>query len=102
MLSQNHKLLLKDSLKLGKKWPEKISPAGIDIDDKRQLLYVVTKDNNSLYILDLTTKKINGQYKLDGEAYTCLLSPDKKELYISCWGCDKLYVFNTVHKSIYR
>ncbi len=33
---QNHKLLLKDSLKLGKKWPEKISPAGIDIDDKRQ------------------------------------------------------------------
>ena len=95
---KNHKLFLQDSLKLGKKWPEKISPAGIDIDDQKNLLYVVTKDNNSLYILDIITKKIKGQYKLDGEAYTCLLSPDKKELYISCWGCDKLYVFNTVSK----
>jgi YVTN family beta-propeller protein len=95
---KHHKLLLQDSLKLGNKWPEKISPAGIDIDDQKNLLYVVTKDNNSLYILDIITKKIKGQYKLDGEAYTCLLTPDKKELYISCWGCDKLYVFNTVSK----
>ena len=96
---RNNKLLLKDSLKLGNKWPNKISPAGIDIDDKKNLLYVVTKDNNSLYIIDLKTKKIRGQYKLDGEAYTCLLSPDKKQLYITCWGCDKLYVFNTVSKT---
>jgi YVTN family beta-propeller protein len=95
---KNHKLFLQDSLKLGNKWPEKISPAGIDIDDQKNLLYVVTKDNNSLYVLDIITKKIKGQYKLDGEAYTCLLSPDKKELYISCWGCDKLYVFNTASK----
>jgi YVTN family beta-propeller protein len=94
----DNKLLLKDSLKLGDKWPNKISPAGIDMDDKKNLLYVVTKDNNSLYIIDLRTKKIKGQYKLDGEAYTCLLSPDKKELYISCWGCDKIYIFNTVSK----
>ena len=96
---RNNKLLLKDSLKLGDKWPNKISPAGIDMDDKKNLLYVVTKDNNSLYIVDLITKKIKGQYKLDGEAYTCLLSPDKKDLYISCWGCDKLYVFNTISKT---
>src|SRR5450432_3698605 len=43
----NKKLRLKDSLVLGKKWPQKISPAGIEIDDERHLLYVVTKDNNS-------------------------------------------------------
>jgi YVTN family beta-propeller protein len=95
----DNKLLLKDSLKLGDKWPNRISPAGIDIDDQKNILYVVTKDNNSLYIIDLRTKKIKGQYKLDGEAYTCLLSPDKKELYISCWGCDKLYIFNTITKA---
>ncbi|MEO8762937.1 MAG: bifunctional YncE family protein/alkaline phosphatase family protein [Ginsengibacter sp.] len=97
---KNHKLFLQDSLKLGKRWPEKISPAGIDIDDKKSLLYVVTKDNNSLYVVDLITKKIKGQYKLGGEAYTCLLSPDKTELYISCWGSDKLYIFNTLSKTI--
>ena len=97
---KNKKLFLVDTLKLGKKWPEKISPAGIDIDDKRNLLYVVTKENNSLYILNLKTKKVIGKYQLDAEAYTCLLSPDKNELYISCWGCDKLTVFNTKTRTI--
>lgn len=92
---KNKKLFMTDTLKLGKKWPEKISSAGIDIDDKRNLLYVVTKENNSLYILNLKTKKTEGRFQLNGEAYTCLLSPDKNELYISCWGCDKLIVFNT-------
>lgn len=96
----NNKLQLKDSIKLGKKWPNKISPAGIDIDDAGHLLYVVTKDDNSLYIVDLLTKNIIQQVKLDGEAYTCLLSSDKKELYISCWGCDKLIVFNTKERKV--
>src|SRR5678815_4922231 len=92
---QNAKLILKDSIKLGDKWPTRISPAGIDIDDAKNLLYVVTKENNSLYVIDLRTKKILQQKSLNGEAYTCLLSPDKKLLYISCWGCDKIYVYNT-------
>ncbi len=96
----DQKLLLKDSFKLGKKWPNKISPAGIAIDDDRHLLYVVTKDDNSLYIIDLNTKDIIKQVKLEGEAYTCLLSANKKELYISCWGCDQLVVFDTKNKTI--
>lgn len=96
----SNKLQLKDSIKLGKKWPNKISPAGIDIDDAGHLLYVVTKDDNSLYIVDLLAKNIIQQVKLDGEAYTCLLSSDKKELYISCWGCDKLIVFNTKERKV--
>jgi YVTN family beta-propeller protein len=92
---QSGKLILKDSIKLGEKWPTRISPAGIDIDDVKNLLYVVTKENNSLYVVDLGTKKILQQKSLKGEAYTCLLSPDKKILYISCWGCDKIYMYNT-------
>jgi YVTN family beta-propeller protein len=96
----NNKLILRDSIKLGDKWPNKISPAGIDIDDAGHLLYVVTKDNNSLYIIDLLTKQVIQQIQIDGEAYTCLLSPDKKELYISCWGCDRLIVFDTEKKNI--
>src|SRR5260221_1798287 len=88
-------LVLVDTIVLGKKWPEKISPAGIEIDDKRHLLYVVTKDNNSLYVVDLSNKSILKRLDLGGEGYTCLLSHDKKELYITCWGCDKLLVFDT-------
>ncbi|HEV3252223.1 MAG TPA: beta-propeller fold lactonase family protein, partial [Puia sp.] len=93
-ISNNHLILL-DSIALGKKWPIKISPAGLDIDDARQLLYVVTKENNSLYILDLKTKKIVKQLPLGAEGYTCLLSNNKKELYISCWGSDRLQIFDT-------
>ena len=96
----NNKLQLKDSIKLGDKWPNKISPAGIELDDASQLIYVVTKDDNSLYIIDLYNKGVIQQIKLEAEAYTCLLSPTKKELYISCWGCNKVLVFDTENKKI--
>lgn len=95
-----NKLILKDSIKLGKKWPNKISPAGIDINDAKHLMYVVTKDNNSLYIIDLNTKKIRDSLSLPAEAYTCLLSPNKDRLYISCWGCDKILLFNCVSNKL--
>ena len=94
------KLALKDTIKLGDKWPVKISPAGLDIDDAKKLLYVVTRENNSLYIIDLNTKKVLQRVALTAEAYTCLLSPDKKELYLSLWGDDKLIVFNTGSRMI--
>ncbi|AOW10273.1 bifunctional YncE family protein/alkaline phosphatase family protein [Flavobacterium gilvum] len=90
-----NKLKLNDTITLGKKWPNRISPAGFDIDEKNQLLYVVTKDNNSLYVVDLKTKKIKKQLPLGGEGFTCVLSPDLKELYVSCWGCEKLLIYDT-------
>ncbi len=95
-----NKLVEADSIKLGKRWPNRISPAGIAIDDANKLLYVVTKDNSKLYVIDLTTKNILLEYQLGGEAYSCVLSNDKKQLYISCWGCDKVYIFNTEQKNI--
>ena len=95
----NQKLVLKDSIVLGKKWPERISPAGIELNDATQTMYVVTKENNSLYTIDLKTKKLDS-LKLGAEAYTCLLSPEKKELYISLWGGDKILVYSTVQKKM--
>ncbi|HWK05501.1 MAG TPA: beta-propeller fold lactonase family protein [Puia sp.] len=92
-------LVLTDSIFLGKKWPEKISPAGLEIDDKRQLLYVVTKENNSLYVVSLASKSVLQRLDLGGEGYTCRLSPDKKELYITCWGCDQVLIFDTKSRS---
>ncbi len=91
----NGKLTLSDSLILGKKWPEKISPVGIELDDARNLLYVVTKESNSLYVLDLTTKAIVHQEKLGHEAYTAVLSPNRRELYVSVWGGKSVAIFDT-------
>lgn len=89
-----NKLLNADTLSLGKKWPNKISPTGIAVDDQSQLLYTVTKENNSLYIVNLKNKSILKQIDLGAEAYDCLLSPDEKTLYISLWGADEVAVFD--------
>lgn len=96
----NSGLQLKDSISLGKPWPNRISPAGIAVDNAMNRLYVATKDNNSLYIIDLATKQINKTIPLASEAYSCLLSPDKKQLYISLWGADKVAVFDTKQETL--
>ena len=97
---KENKLIGADSIIIGKPWPEKISVAGIALDDKKHVLYAVTKENNSLYIIDIATKKVEKQIPLGGEGYTCPLSPDKKTLYISCWGCDKIILFDTDKQEI--
>ena len=96
----NNHLSIKDTIRIGKPWPEKISVAGLALDDKNNRLYVVTKENNSLYVIDIQSKKVVSKHSLGGEAYTCILSPDRKILYISCWGCDKVVLFDTYLQKI--
>ena len=95
----NKKMVLKDSFLLGDKWPVAISPAGIELNETAHKMYVVTKENNSLYTVDLQTKQCDS-LSLGAEAYTCLLSPDKKELYISLWGGDKILIYNTLKRQL--
>src|SRR6185437_12362264 len=83
---ENGKMVFKDTLSLGQRWPNKISPTGLCVDDKNSRLYVVTKEDSALYILNTASNKVIRRQKLPAEAYTCLLSPDKKKLYISIWG----------------
>jgi len=97
---KNEKLILVDSIKLGEQWPNKISPAGICINDQKNILYVVTKDDSSLYEINLANKKIIKKTLLPAEAYTCALSKDQSELYISIWGAEKLVVYNTSKQKI--
>ena len=79
---KERRLSVYDSIIIGKPWPEKISIAGIALDDSKNRLYAVTKENNSLYVIDTKTKKVISKHPLDGEGYTCLLSPDHKTTYI--------------------
>jgi len=97
---RNNRLFLHDSIRIGKPWPEKISIAGLALDDAKNKLYVVTKENNSLYVVDIKSKTTVSQHQLGGEGYTCILSPDNKLLYISCWGCDKIVLFDTYQQKI--
>ncbi len=97
---EKNKLILKDSIILGKKGNPDISPAGIEINDALKTMYVVTKENNSLYSIDLTTKKILQVLKLEEAGYSCLLSANKKELYISVWGAKKVAVYDIASQKI--
>lgn len=97
---KNNKLVIADTIKLGNAWSKQktatsISPTGIAIDDRQQILYVVTKQNNSLYLINLKSNSILQQIALGSEAYTCLLSKDKEKLYISLWGKEQIAIFDT-------
>ena len=96
---QNKKLILSDSVLLGEKWPVKISPSGVCINNTTNTMYVVTKENSALYEINLDTKKTT-VYPLGAAAYTCLLSADNKQLFISLWGADQLVVWNTITKKV--
>ncbi|MBS1604931.1 MAG: bifunctional YncE family protein/alkaline phosphatase family protein [Bacteroidetes bacterium] len=97
---RNNMLVNDDTIRLGERTTGRVSPAGIAIDDVRHLLYVVTKENNSLYVIDLRSHSVARQLPLSSEGYTCVLSPDKKELYISEWGSKQIAVYNASSNSI--
>ena len=93
--TKNNRLTRTDSISLGKPWPNKIGVAGLTIDDARKMLYVVTRDDKMLYAVDLVSKQTLYTYYIGAEAYTCVLSPNKKTLYISVWGGDEVLFFDT-------
>lgn len=89
------KLGVPDTLRLGPAWPKaKISPTGIAVDAAGQRLYTVTKEDNSLYVLDLKTRRTVSRVELGHEAYGCLLSADNKTVYITLWGGNKLLAYD--------
>jgi len=97
----DNKLKLHDVFKLGKKWPNKIGPAGIELDETvHNKLFTVTREDSSLYVIDLATKKIIDKIPLGAEAYGCKLSADKRQLFISAWGREKVLVYDIASAKI--
>lgn len=97
---ENNQLVKHEPIVLGKPWPVRISPVGIALDDAAHRLYVVTKDDSTLYICDTRTRQTLKKVPLGAAAYTCLLSPDKKELYVSLWGGSRVAVVNTAAQTV--
>jgi YVTN family beta-propeller protein len=89
------KLVEKEKIALSTDPKANISPAGIELDEAKGLLYVVTKENNSLYVIDLKSKAIRSIHPLPAEAFTCLLDKKKGMLYISVWGARQVLPFQT-------
>jgi DNA-binding beta-propeller fold protein YncE len=92
------KLVQKDKILLTEEKKAVISPAGIEYDDASGLLYVVTKENNSLYVVDVAKKEVLSVHALPAEAFTCLLDKKKEILYISVWGARQILPFQISSK----
>ncbi|RKR82426.1 YVTN family beta-propeller protein [Mucilaginibacter gracilis] len=98
---QNNKLGKPDTIKLGAPWPKnKICATGITVNKSDNRLYTVTKEDSSLYVIDPISRQVLKQVKLPAEAYSCVLSPDEKILYISIWGGDEVACYNTITNAL--
>ncbi len=93
---ENNKIGIADTIKLGTPWPKnKICTTGIAVNKSNTRLYTVTKEDSALYIIDINSHKVLNRLKLAAEAYSCILSPDEKILYISIWGGEQVSCYNT-------
>jgi YVTN family beta-propeller protein len=98
---QDNKLGKADTIRLGQAWPkEKVCPTGIVADKAGNRLYVVTKGDSCLYEIDQHTHAVTRKVQLPGMAYSCVLLPDEKKLYISLWGSATVAVYNTTAGNI--
>lgn len=93
---ENNKIGKCDTIKLGKPWPvDKACTTGIAVNKANTRLYTVTKEDSALYVINPQTKAIEKKVRLAAEAYSCILSPDERTLYISIWGGSEVTLYDT-------
>lgn len=91
------RLVSPDTLRLGAPWPkEKIGPTGLALDESRDRLYVVTKEDDALYICDTRAMKVLRRVALSAEAYACVYNASRHELYVSGWGGRKVWIYDAL------
>jgi DNA-binding beta-propeller fold protein YncE len=93
-------LVLKDSILLGKPWPDKMGPSGIAFHSGRRELYVTTREGKALYTVSLNDRQVKKITPLSSEAYTCVLSKDSKFLFISEWDNETIAVYDTEREQL--
>ncbi|WP_431217374.1 bifunctional YncE family protein/alkaline phosphatase family protein [Puia sp. P3] len=72
-----------------------MSPAGLALDEKKSRLYVVTKENNSLYVCDTKTEEGPGASAIVRRSLQLYPQPRKKRAVYLCLGRKKLWIYDT-------
>lgn len=76
-----------DTIRLKEQSSKKLlAPGGVEVSADNRTLYAVTKDDSSLFIIDLVARQVRKKLKMPAELYTCRLHPSRPELYVSLWG----------------
>jgi len=98
---RDNKLGNADTIRLAQPWPkDKTCPTGLVVDKSGKRLFVVTKGDSCLYEVDTRTRTVTRKLPLPGIAYSCILLPDEKTLYISLWTTGAVAVYNTASGAI--
>ncbi len=83
----NGKVALRDSIVFGQRHPkDKISVTGLDYLPAKNLLLVVTKGNNTLYVCNPSTKKIVKKVEMPSQCYGVKSNHAETKAYVSLWG----------------
>ncbi len=69
-----------------------IYPGGLCVFGSR--LYVANNLSNDLYAVDLETGTVSGKVVVGDHPYTCIVSRDGKNVYVSLWGAAQVTVVN--------
>jgi len=81
------------TIALGRPFPQQdISPTDVAIGSRDSLLFVVTKGNNSLYKVELSSGKIVGALSFEHPLYSCALDEQRHCVYVSVWGGSQVAV----------
>jgi len=92
---EGQKLRADSAIVLGQPWPkQRVGVTGLAADVRRQRLYAVTREDSSLYTIDLRSRQVVQRTRLGSEAYTAVLAPDGNALYISQWGGGTVSVYD--------
>ena len=84
-----------DSITFGALYPaEKIWLAGCDVDETSGLLYVVGKENRTLYSANLRERGPHRTLLLPAVPYSVLVSRTSPYLYVSLWGGSAIALVN--------
>ncbi len=76
-----------DTLRVGPKFPKgKISLTGLAFDKKKNQLLAVSQKSNSLYVMDLKSKKVIRKVEMPGKCYDVRINHAQTFAYVSVWG----------------
>lgn len=83
-----------DSIVMGAPWPNKISPAGMAVCSRTNQLFVTSRHDYSLYVYDLKDNSLIRKEEIGRETYGVVISKDQKRVFVSCWGGERVQVWN--------